>query len=51
MNKIMASDFNPDFIQGYSEDTFLSDITETLGHHFHKWCQNLCRSKRIILGL
>ena len=45
MNKIMARDFNPDFIQGYNEDTFLSDITETPGHHFHKWCQNLCKSQ------
>ena len=26
MNKIMYCDFNPDFIQGYNEDTFLPTL-------------------------
>ena len=29
----------------FDEDSFLEDKTDTAGNHFHKWCQNLCKSQ------
>ena len=29
----------------FDQDTFLGDITNQPGNHFHKWCQNLCKSQ------
>jgi len=36
--------FDAGSVGKYDQDSLLVDITEQPGNHFHKWCQNLCKS-------
>ena len=44
-DQVICRDFNFDLVKDYKEEEFLSDRTAVVGHHFHKWCQNLCRDR------
>ena len=44
-DQVLCRNFNPDLIKEFNEEEFLKDQLDSSGRHFHKWCQNLCRSK------
>jgi hypothetical protein len=44
-DRVINRVFNIDSFGNFDQESFLNDITENAGHHFHKWCQNLCKSR------
>ena len=44
-NKIIDRLFDPNLCKSFDKEDFISDITNKAGHHFHKWCQNLCKDQ------
>ena len=44
-DRVIDRQFDTNSICDFDQDTFLGDITNNPGNHFHKWCQNLCKSQ------
>lgn len=44
-DRVIDRVFDEGSIGSFDQDSFLNDITDSPGNHFHKWCQNLCKSQ------
>jgi len=44
-DRVIDRVFKEGLVGNFAEDSFLDDITNTPGNHFHKWCQNLVKSR------
>jgi hypothetical protein len=44
-DRVIDRVFDPGSVGKFNEDSFLDDITDKEGHHFHKWTQNLVKSQ------
>ena len=44
-DQIIDRCYDTDLLSPPTKDEFEEDLTSKAGHHFHKWCQNLCKDQ------